>query len=118
MLAYNLFKNPKKYSGPWNFGTERNTITSVEEVIEKIIKFWGKGKFIKINKKKFYEQTNLQLNIQKSKKKLRWKPKLTIDECISITVDWYKEVLMNKKSVEKITNDQILNYMKINDKKN
>ena len=51
MLAYNLFKNPKKYSGPWNFGTERNTITSVEEVIEKIIKFWGKGKFIKINKK-------------------------------------------------------------------
>ena len=57
------------------------------------------------------------MNIQKSKKKLGWKPKLTIDECISITVDWYKEVMTNKKSVEKITKDQILNYMNVNDKK-
>ena len=30
-------KMPEKYSGPWNFGTERNTITSVEQIIEKII---------------------------------------------------------------------------------
>ena len=38
MLAYNLFKNPKIF-WPWNFGTERNTITSVEEVIEKLLNF-------------------------------------------------------------------------------
>lgn len=118
MLAFNLYKMPEKYSGPWNFGTERNTITNVEEVIQKIIFNWGNGKYKKINKKKFYEQTNLQLNIQKSKKILKWKPKLSIDKCISITVDWYKKVLNEKESVEKITTDQILNYMKINDKKN
>ena len=117
MLAFNLYKMPEKYSGPWNFGTERNTITNVEEVIQKIIFNWGNGKYKKINKKKFYEQTNLQLNIQKSKKILKWKPKLSIDRCISITVDWYKKVLNEKESVEKITKDQILNYMKINDKK-
>ena len=118
MLAFNLYKMPEKYSGPWNFGTERNTITNVEEVIQKIIFNWGDGKYKKINKKKFYEQTNLQLNIQKSKKILKWKPKLSINKCISITVDWYKKVLNEKESVEKITTDQILNYMKINDKKN
>lgn len=118
MLAYHLHKMPEKYSGPWNFGTERNTITSVEQIIEKIIFYWGKGKFKKTNKKKFYEQTNLQLNIEKSKTKLRWKPRLSIDECISITVDWYKQVINNDKSVEIITKDQIFNYMKINDKKN
>lgn len=115
MLALNLYKTPEKYSGPWNFGTERNTITNVEEVIQKIISNWGKGKYKKINKKKFYEQTNLQLNIQKSKKELKWRPKLSIDRCISITVDWYKKALNEKESVEKITKDQILNYMKIHD---
>ena len=99
------------------FWHRKNTITSVEQIIENYI-YWGKGKFKKTNKKKFYEQTNLQLNIEKSKTKLRWKPRLSIDECISITVDWYKQVINNDKSVEIITKDQIFNYMKINDKKN
>ena len=117
-LAYHLYKMPEKFSGPWNFGTERNTITSVEQIIKKVIFYWGKGKFKKINKRKFYEQTNLQLNIRKSKIKLKWKPKFSIDKCVSITVDWYKQVIMHSKSVEKITKEQILNYMKNNDKKN
>ena len=112
MLALKLFKNPKKYSGPWNFGTERNTITNVEQVIHKIINNWGNGDYKKINKRKFYEQTNLQLNISKAKKKLKWKPKLSIDECISMTVEWYKKVLINKESVSNTTKYQIIKYMK------
>ena len=41
-LAQRLYYEPKKYSGPWNFGTEKNTITTVEQVIKKIIKnFWN-----------------------------------------------------------------------------
>ena len=118
ILAFKLYKQPKKYSGPWNFGTERNTITSVEQVINKIIFYWGEGKYKKINKKKFYEQTNLQLNITKAKKELKWKPKLSIDDCISMTVDWYRKVLTNRKTVQQMTKSQIVNYMKLNDKKN
>ena len=118
ILALKLYKQPKKYSGPWNFGTERNTITSVEQVINKIIFYWGKGKYKKKNKKKFYEQTNLQLNITKAKKELKWKPKLSINDCVSMTVDWYRKVLANRKTVQQITKSQIINYMKLNDKKN
>jgi len=110
-LAQRLYYEPKKYSGPWNFGTEKNTITTVEQVIKKIIKNWGKGKFKSTKNKKFYEQINLQLNIYKSKKYLKWKPKLKIDECIYLTVDWYKKVLLKKSNVKQITEDQILNYM-------
>ncbi len=118
ILAFKLYKQPKKYSGPWNFGTERNTITSVEQVINKIIFYWGEGKYKKINKKKFYEQTNLQLDIKKAKRELKWKPKLSIDDCISMTVDWYRKVLTNRKTVQQMTKSQIVNYMKLNDKKN
>ena len=100
-----------------NFGTERSTVTSVKEITQKIVSCWGKGKYKIINKKKFYEQTNLQLNINKSKKYLKWKPKFNINQCIYITVEWYRKVLQEKISVNKITKDQILDYMKLNDKK-
>ena len=117
VLGYNLFKNPVKYSGPWNFGSKKNTITSVHEVVKKIIKYWGKGK-VKINKKKqFYEQENLQLNINKAKEILNWSPKYSIAQSIRLTVEWYKYVYMNgSKEAEKISYKQINSYM--NDKKN
>ena len=60
---------------------------------------------------KYYEQTNLQLNINKSKKFLKWEPKYSIIKSIHVTVNWYKKVLVEKYSVEKITTEQIQNYM-------
>jgi len=112
ILAIKLYKNPLKYSGPWNFGTEQKTVTSVEQIVQKIIHNWGEGKYKVLNKNIFYEQTNLQLNISKAKKKLNWKPKLSVNECVNFTVDWYKSVLKNNMSVLKITSDQISKYMK------
>ena len=52
----------------------------------------GKRK-IKIFKKKIntMNKKNLQLNINKAKKKLFWKPKLSISESIKLTIEWYKE---------------------------
>ena len=58
LLGEKLFKKPKTYSGAWNFGTKKNTVTTVHEVVKKIIQFWGQGKYrLKIGKK-FYEQKN------------------------------------------------------------
>ena len=111
ILAMKQFKNPKKYSGAWNFGTEKNSITSVKKIVEFIIKFWGSGN-LKVNKKrKFYEQENLQLNIEKSKKVLRWKPTYNIKKSVQITVEWYLEVFINKKEPLNVTVNQINNYM-------
>ena len=111
LLGLKQFYNPKKYSGAWNFGTERNSVTSVKKIVEYIIEFWGSGK-LKINKqKKFYEQENLQLNIQKSKRILNWKPTYNIKQSVYVTVDWYNQVLNNKKSPIDITNEQINRYM-------
>ena len=76
----------KNFSGAWNFGTNKNTVTSVEEVIKKIINFWGSGKYKHNRVNKFYEQENLQLNIDKAKKILKWKPRLSINESIKFTV--------------------------------
>ena len=112
VLSYNLYYNPKKYSGAWNFGPKKNSITTVYEIVKKIIKYWGEGK-VEINQKKqFYEQENLQLNLLKSNKYLKWYPKYSINQSIKKTVDWYKEVHLSKgKSAEEITRSQILSYI-------
>ena len=97
-------KNPKKYSGPWNFGTEKNTVTSVKQIAKIAQETWGTGKIIIKNTKKFYEQENLQLNISKSKKILGWKPKYSIKESVKLTVNWYKNTHENKNKCRRRNN--------------
>ena len=111
ILAKNLYQNPKKFSGPWNFGSEKNTVTDVLTIVKKIIGIWGKGR-IKYNKtNKYYEQKNLQLNILKSKKYLNWNPKLSIMKSVEMTINWYKQILVEKKKPDKVTIQQILSFM-------
>tara|TARA_B100000767_G_scaffold275264_1_gene311340 strand:+ start:22269 stop:23324 length:1056 start_codon:yes stop_codon:yes gene_type:complete len=112
ILGANLYKNPKKYSGAWNFGTEKNTVTSVLTIVRYAVKNWGWGEVILKKQKQFYEQTNLQLNIEKTKKILKWKPKYRIKDSVKLTIDWYKKVLNKKATAEEITKKQILNFMK------
>jgi len=82
LLGEKLFKKPKTYSSAWNFGTKKNTVTNVLEIVSEIVKFWGKGKISFKKNQKYYEQTNLQLNIEKSIKILKWKPKYTITKSV------------------------------------
>jgi CDP-glucose 4,6-dehydratase len=116
MLAKNLYKNPNKFSGPWNFGSKKNTTTSVHQVVKKIVKYWGSGKIKLKNRHKYYEQENLQLNITKSFKQLNWQPILSIDESIKQTIIWYKNVQEKKISAESITTEQIKQYINANKK--
>ncbi len=111
LLGEKLFTKPKTYSGAWNFGTKKNTITSVLEIVKEIVKFWGKGKISFKKNQKYYEQTNLQLNIEKAMKILKWQPKYSIAKSVKVTAEWYKKVLIEKHSVEKITEKQIKDYM-------
>lgn len=111
ILAEKLYKNPKKFSGAWNFGTKKNTVTDVETVISKIIKNWGSGEYKK-NKSVLYEQKNLQLNILKAQKNLNWSPKLSIDQSIRITTEWYKKIITKNEDVKRVTEDQINQYIK------
>ncbi len=112
ILAKKLYENPRRYEGAYNFGPENNTLTTVENIVKKIIKFWGHGTY-KINRKSmYYEQKNLQLDITKAKKILNWKPVLTIDESVKFTISWYKRFFIDKENSKKITIDHINEYSK------
>ena len=114
MLAKKQFLEPRKYSDAWNFGTKNNSVKSVKEIVDYMVSFWGSGK-IKVNRiNKFYEQKNLQLDINKVKKKLKWYPTYSVQKGVNITTEWYFQVFKNKKDPSEVTNKQIIEYMNEN----
>ncbi len=99
-LSYKLKPN-------WNFGPSTTNCKTVLQVTKKIISIWGTKKNITIkSNKKFKEAGLLMLNNKKAKKELNWSPKLSFDETILMTVDWYKS-FFKRKNIERVSAEQI-----------
>lgn len=104
------YKNPLKFSGPWNFGPEKNGHLTVAELIE----LFNKKLKIKMSishkaDNAFSEEKYLFLNINKAKKKLRWKPKLKVEKLIKYTLEWYQNYY-SKKDMLEFSLKQIKNF--------
>jgi CDP-glucose 4,6-dehydratase len=109
LLAFRMAKYPQKYSGAWNFGPEEKGMVSVKDLVETTISYWGKGNWVESgNNKKLHEAGILRLNITKSKKFLGWKPVLSFDEAIEMTINWYKNY--SKCDVSQLCVEQIKEY--------
>ena len=111
-LAKKQFEEPLKFSGAWNFGTETKNSVTVRKIVELIINFWGNGRIKLLNKNKFHEQQNLQIDSSKAKKLLNWKTTYNTKKAVEVTTEWYSKILRSKKSPEDVTNEQIKEYMK------
>ena len=99
-LSYSIKPN-------WNFGPNPSNCKTVFYVVNKIISLWGVNKKINIVKnKKFKESKFLILSSQKAKKELDWHPRLTFEETVKMTVDWYKLFFANGE-IEKLSRRQI-----------
>lgn len=94
LLGEKMLEEPTKYCEGWNFGPNLEAIVNVWEVAEKVTKNYGSGKLIDIsNSKDLHEANLLLLDITKSRFKLGWKPTLSIEESIKLTVDWYRRYM-------------------------
>ena len=112
-LASFLKKNKKFHGQAFNFGPQTNKNYSVIEVLKNVKKLWKISSWTIKKDKKFFENTLLQLNSEKAKKIIKWKPILNFKDNIKLTVEWYKQYSMNKKSISKKTLEQINFYTKI-----
>ncbi len=93
LLAKELYDNPERYSQAWNFGPYPEDIVPVKDVVQKIVDCWGTGDWKDLSgdvSNEKHEAGLLSLDISKAERELGWKPVLSIDDCVRITVDWYK----------------------------
>lgn len=90
-LAEQLLMDKKQYKGVWNFGPFYSNIVNVEQLVQAIIKNYGKGDYYIQSEGKIYKESSLlSLDISKAINILKWKPVLEFDETIEFTVYWYK----------------------------
>jgi CDP-glucose 4,6-dehydratase len=109
ILSKKIFGN-NKYNGSWNFGPNKSHL-KVKYIISKLIEIMDikKKLFIKPDKK-IKETGLLALKTNKSKKYLKWKPKLSFIQTLRLTAEWYKCYINDKKNIQKLSTKQVENF--------
>ena len=111
LLGQRLFEDPKKYADGWNFGPNLDSIVTVWEMAEIVVKYYGKGNIRDMsNSEDLHEAKLLALDIAKARFQLGWKPVLNIQETIELTANWYMEYI--KGAVYNLCVNQIKEYVK------
>jgi CDP-glucose 4,6-dehydratase len=91
LLAQKMWNEPIKYCEGWNFGPKIESIVPVWDIAQKVVEEYGRGSLKDISDPKaLHEAKLLMLDINKTFFELEWKPKMNINQCIALTVDWYK----------------------------
>ena len=100
-VGQKLIEEPIKYSDSFNFGPPIECNKTVWEVVNYLVKYYGKGKIVDVSGSDMvHENTLLSLDVTKAYRQLKWKAMLNLYEAIEFTVDWYKEALNRKDMFE------------------
>ena len=115
LLATKLSKNFKLHGESFNFGPSNNSNYNVIFLVKTINKFWKNIKWsIVANKNKLFKESNLlRLNIQKVKKVIKWRPILKFEECIAMTINWYRYFYLKSNDMSDLSLHQIKEYQKL-----
>ena len=108
VLGYKLSCNSKLNGCSFNFGPNGLSKHTVLEVLNHLKNKNFNIKWV-IKKTTDKETKTLILNSKLALKKLGWKTKLTFNETMALTADWYYQYILKKKI---ITFEQINDYMK------
>lgn len=71
----------------------RGKASSVKDVVKKIIRISGKRIELEFDTSQPTIKFNLAVNIEKARKKYKWKPKISLEKGIRKTISWYKQSL-------------------------
>lgn len=104
VLAKGLYEGKTNLVGAWNFGPAEDGCLPVEEVIKSFVVSLGQGSYrVEVNNEK-HEAGLLKLDNNKAKIQLGWEPKLSLEDCLKWTAEWYRMYYME--------NDNILDFSK------
>ena len=91
LLGNQLERDPVSFAQAYNFGPVLDDQLSVRELVQMAMGIWGAGELEEDNNLNHpHEAGLLQLDIQKAENQLGWTPKMTSQEAIAQTMDWYK----------------------------
>ena len=113
-LAEKLYNGEKSFAESWNFGPAEEDSKPVGWILEEIKRIWNEPVNWQIAEGiQPHEARLLKLDSAKAKNELKWSPKLSLDEAVKITVQWYRG-FKDKKNLTELTGNQIDFYQNKN----
>lgn len=90
-LAEALIETPTEAAEGWNFGPADEDAAPVELVVNRVVDLWGDGAAWRLDDNSFPKEAMLlRVDATKARVRLGWRPRLSLDDALSWTVDWYK----------------------------
>lgn len=110
MLAQSLHEQGESFAGSWNFGPKPGDAQTVRWIVENILARWGARATWEVDGREHpHEAQMLQLDWSKAAQQLGWTPSLDLADALTMTVDWYRDVLHGQSAREKCIR-QIVQY--------
>ena len=113
IFAFFLNLNEKVNHEIFNFGPNHNENRTVKEVITLMKKNWKKARWSNKKNKKQKESILLNLNSNKVRLKLKWKPLLKFQSVIELTTHWYKRYYEDNQKAFDLSVKQIKEYINL-----
>ena len=91
MLAEQLYDD-NEYAEAWNFGPDEDDAKPVEWLADRVRDYWGPAASWSYTAaaNQLHEAGFLKLNCDKAKSRLGWRPRMSLDQALLWTVEWYK----------------------------
>ena len=110
LLAERLYSEGDNFASAFNFGPNTESNKTVLELVEESLKLWSGSYEISNSKNSPHEAGMLNLSIEKSFNKLKWRPKWDFYKTINVTISWYKMLLECKSSPLEMCINNISDY--------
>ena len=109
-LAEKLYRGKKKFAESWNFGPAEEDSKPVGWILNEIKRIWREPVNWDIDESvQPHEARLLKLDSAKAKNELNWLPKLSLEEAVKLTAEWYRG-FKDKQDLVKLTASQINFY--------
>ena len=110
-LGARLMRGDKFAEDAWNFGPLPTDQTRVDGVVEKFLDTWGGPDHpVDVRPSPLHEARLLRLDISKAVSALDWQPRLSIDDTIGLTAEWYRAFYREPGSALAVTRDQLRRF--------
>ena len=111
MLAEQLHRRPEAYAKGWNFGPAPQDMAPVHQVLSILADHWGETKGVAAQPGDHpHEAATLTLDSSAAARDLGWTPRLTLDDALRLTADWYKAAA-NGDDLAAISQHQINQFL-------
>jgi CDP-glucose 4,6-dehydratase len=113
MLAAHLLSTNSTFADAWNFGPTPEGVVDVRTMAGRFQHTWGSGgPKIQwgLGSQGLHEANVLRLDSTKAQVQLGWRPRLSINDAVDWTVEWYRTHKTGKTSLRTLSEMQIAKY--------